>query len=739
MEQLALDTGFVTHGIPHVSFWNGRVLTAEDLRDEQLANQSGRTQLGRVIGSGVVSGFEVYQGKPETHVEVRPGLAIDGEGQVVELPVDVDLALVVPPDLASGDGWFTACDPVTSNSPTGTGLYLLVVRPTSQPKSTTAGIAAFGSGVATECGPKYAVEGVSFRLIGLNAADLAADAGHDSPDIDRVTGLGTSNEHALARNVLAHVFLDTLAWVDRFADPFGAPPEEVEFGTLTRLRKSLLHCEVPIAILTWTSGGVGLVDTWAVRRPPLGEPAFTAIQGLGSTRREHLGRAAFAQFQDHLAALLSEAGFDRSNFRVSDRFRYLPAAGLIPVEPGRPGFSGDVFGNLTVHGPVQIEPARIGSLLDESFHHPAIDLDRGEALYVYAVLDAVGNLSYYVFTATRIDFLGDELAIESVLPTGKLLRGQEIEIRGRGFGITNGSCRVEFAAANANPLAGSSDVKLSVKIPENLDVEPEGTTVTLEVRSDFGRDAVPVVVGRPEQEPQGQLHVNFVSATPQQLTVGSEALLTYSVHSTISPAVDVEFAPVGDADVVDQCELTPASLHMATEAEATVVAAITQIPDVETFQFGLKAEAGQITGTVLQAFSTEDRTLPPDPAINILTPDFDGQPLGQAEFDGVTVRLKDKAAANLEFFLEVTEAGAYQVQLEPVSLTVPWIRRVTSPSTGQFVFEQHEFTGGVARKLIRVRVGRDSQVIPQATSFTLTVNRPGRTDGVQRTYHLEGF
>ena len=115
--------------------------------------------------------------------------------------------------------------------------------------------------------------------------------------------LGTENP--LARNVLAHVFLDTVAWAERFADPFGAPPAEVEFGTLARLRAS------DAAAVRGADRPRHLDRRWRRASSTRGrsagrrsrEPAFTAIQGLGTARRERLGRAAFAQFQDHLAAL----------------------------------------------------------------------------------------------------------------------------------------------------------------------------------------------------------------------------------------------------------------------------------------------------------------------------------------------------------------------------------------------------------------------------------------------------
>src|SRR4051794_9400894 len=130
MDSILLDSAYVEHGVPHVAFWNGRVLTAEDLRDEQSANQQGRQRLGRAIGSGVVSGLGVRPGSDFARVEVAAGIAVDRRGQVIEVPVDLSLSLVMPETTAHGDGVFTVCEPIVS-SPTGTGVYLLVIRAAS--------------------------------------------------------------------------------------------------------------------------------------------------------------------------------------------------------------------------------------------------------------------------------------------------------------------------------------------------------------------------------------------------------------------------------------------------------------------------------------------------------------------------------------------------------------------------------------------------------------------------------
>jgi hypothetical protein len=743
-EQLALDTPFVARGIPHISFWNGRILTAEDLREEQRANELERSQLGKAMGTGVVSGFTVSRETRNTHLVVTAGLAIDRDGQVIELPVDVDLDLVVPRDASpSTDDWFTACAPLASDSLTGTGLYLLTVRAASQARSTTTGIAAFGTGVGTECGPKYSLEGVSFRLIALNALTLASEAGHtDAADLDAVTALGASVSKPLARNVLAHIFLDTLAWTRRFADPFGAPKTEVEFGTLTRLAKSRLQsCEVPIAFITWTGTGVRLVDTWAARRPPLGEPAYTVIQRLGTAQRERTGRAAFAQFQDQLAELPDEAGFARASFRLRDRFRYLPAAGVIPIRPARPGFSSNVFAGIAIRGPALLGSASVGALLDESFHHAAIDLDLDEGLHVYAVADSTGGFEYFVFTTTRMRFVAEMLAIESVFPSGMLLRGQKMEIRGTGFGVSNGSSRVKVGGINTDPLPGSSDLKLVIEIPNSLDVAVDGSAVTLEVTSDFGSDSVQLSVGRPaEQQIEGKLHVLWEAIEPETPLSSHPVEIRYRVRSELTTTANVALAVDATAgatlhDRDGRAIVDPVELESDHDMEVT---AHVTFPDAGSMDVRVSAAVQDISDADVRTFQARLSTPAADPALRILAPDVASQPDGASSLDRGILRMEDDATAQLTFPLEITQPGRYRFIAETTAPHV-WRAEVSSPADPIEVVEGDIVNrGDVVEASIVVSVRRVGDNPPPGV-VTLSIRRDGNTRPVTRSYRLRAM
>ena len=73
-----LDEPITAGGNSFVHFFNGRLLTGEDLAREQAANERERRRLGLSLGTGVVAGLEVSPtvgapaGAPSVTVEAGP-------------------------------------------------------------------------------------------------------------------------------------------------------------------------------------------------------------------------------------------------------------------------------------------------------------------------------------------------------------------------------------------------------------------------------------------------------------------------------------------------------------------------------------------------------------------------------------------------------------------------------------------------------------------------------------------
>jgi hypothetical protein len=100
----ALDTyalkPIATSGTVRPNFFSGRLLTAEDLREEQeYHREKHRRHLQMLHGFGVVDGLDVDIASDGTTVAIVPGLAIDRYGR--EIVLDDMVVTPIPPDASS--------------------------------------------------------------------------------------------------------------------------------------------------------------------------------------------------------------------------------------------------------------------------------------------------------------------------------------------------------------------------------------------------------------------------------------------------------------------------------------------------------------------------------------------------------------------------------------------------------------------------------------------------------------
>lgn len=410
--RIALDTPFLKDGIRSTNFFNGRLLSAEDLGQEQTARDAGQQRLGRALGEGVAYGLEVSLSQDNSAttplVTVQPGLAVNREGEAMELLQPVEVSLLQGAVEASGGaavpagtGAFGACSPPGSVYVSGTGVYLLVMAPASGREGRA--VASGLGGVKSGCDAKLLVEGVRFRLLRLevSSADLAV------------------GQEAKLRNKVAHQCLGTtdpkgqafLTW------PFTEPA--TGYGLVDALRPHFLTpCDVPLAVLHWRDGaGIRFVDLWAVRRrlARAGHPT-PWLAGTGD-RHAVEAEALFLQFQDHIEKLRLEA-LNPAAVRATDHFAYLPPAGVLPLGGyiGTRGFDYlKFFEGLTVRAPISIEGARLAPLLEMARAYPPLELAKKELLWLYVVRENQQAMSgvgpkpqpYLVFASGHIPYWGD--------------------------------------------------------------------------------------------------------------------------------------------------------------------------------------------------------------------------------------------------------------------------------------------------------------------------------------------
>ncbi|MCG8461826.1 MAG: hypothetical protein MI919_36550 [Holophagales bacterium] len=404
----------ILDGARHPHYFPGRLLSARDLRDEQEAQHRHHRHLGRAVGTGVVEGLWVEEageedGRPA--LSIAAGLALDREGTALELRHGVRLALTRASKTEAEGSVFSACrkeDPDLLL--VGAGFYLLTLSPVVgfAERAPASGLAEDGAELG--CGSRYRVDGVQLDLVRLDPASLPGVDAVATPLAQALaaahTGTGSAATAALSRvrNLMAHLIFGTPARAAIAADPFarqtppqGGPPisTHLHANGLASLyaEGKLLPCQVPLALLYWTSLGLRYVDPWAVRRRPepvpVPDPAADPVEALWAFATPPISRtlveARFLHFQSHLDALLAEVAASES-LRASDYFHYLPPSGYVPVAAGSSPavraarfFAGVPYREDGAGRPEYLDARKVPALLEAAAPLPPIRLAAASA------------------------------------------------------------------------------------------------------------------------------------------------------------------------------------------------------------------------------------------------------------------------------------------------------------------------------------------------------------------------
>ena len=359
-----------------INFFNGRLLTAEDLGQEQAIRRAADARIGQAVGYGVANGLEVSQpvsAATQPVLTVQPGLAINLKGQAMSLSDAVDVSLVRPASagVPATLGTFSDCQPPQPGIYVAdAGVYLLVMCPAS---ATEGRAPVNGLGTCTvACNARYNIEGVQFRLVQLpTGADLT--------------------QPALLRNTVAYecfgTIVDTAAFV---SDPFNASWDRTGLLDLMRRKKiGIGDCDIPLAVIYWTLEGIQYIDMWSVRRRLAKPGASHSWPLLFSDRRTSETDAMIQQFQDQIETIFTvESGLE--NIQATDRFTFLPPVGLLPMRgPGSArGFdAGTFFGSRASRAIATMDGESLRSLFAEARDHEPIDLRSAEKIQLYVTFE----------------------------------------------------------------------------------------------------------------------------------------------------------------------------------------------------------------------------------------------------------------------------------------------------------------------------------------------------------------
>jgi hypothetical protein len=392
----------VAGGIKDTHFFNGRILTADDLRTMQAAARQHDAQLARAIGDGVAYGLQVSiapasAGGSQVVLHVERGLALNPLGERAALSSAVDVALVQSPDVQVPNGVFAVCEPPTDGEFTNLGLYLFTIAPVSGLDGHAPMTTLSSAGAGSTCGSRYEVEGVKFDMHPLT---LPSDATPDrtlarelfalvEQQLDSAPSGGISPTLSRLRNLVAYLCLGDDVVINYSRDLLVQPDPALVGGWLDELQsqRRISTCEVPLALVYWSKWGVEFVDMWAVRRRV--QPrrrTFATWERLveGTARAEARLEQFQSQVEDLRKRLANPPGAVAQTY-----FRYLPPAGILPLAgPAHAGF--DLlafFSGMTTRKPAVIEGARVEQLLRESLLYPPIDMASAEHIWMYLVRD----------------------------------------------------------------------------------------------------------------------------------------------------------------------------------------------------------------------------------------------------------------------------------------------------------------------------------------------------------------
>ena len=323
--------------LTRTNYFDGRLLTAEDLTRDQIYLDERLREAGRVLGIGILSGlaldFDRYTGK----LTLSPGLAVSPAGRVLELGSTLQVELGNRALISQlNDGQYRRFN---------RGLYAVVLR---YVEVGTDIAEVFPKDLGAKRGFQYALITESVQL-GLVL--LPTPLGQQSPLQIR------------ARLVREYLGDDPIRGL--------LPEDAVALGVLA------IQDDTPL----W-------LDRELLRHPVRAEPTPGDPQADLSRHYERL-----------LADVLTSRGGLNGDFHASDYFSLLPPVGTVPkdaIDPvnGRQGFFPENYA-------VVIAPVRLSDLeliKAESMTLPPIDLTNGEPIDI-VLLAPLSNLDYGHYAA----------------------------------------------------------------------------------------------------------------------------------------------------------------------------------------------------------------------------------------------------------------------------------------------------------------------------------------------------
>lgn len=409
----ALATPLAGEGTQALNFFNGRLLTARDLKLEQAARREADSLLGQAPGPGIVTGLEVHavDGDAAGVVRVPAGLAVTRAGVALRLKREHSVRLVPgvePVAAVPGTGGFAPCGVLSGSAyASSDGVYLLTLAPETLAEGRVPVLAIDAANAG--CNTDLVLETAQFRLLrlpGVAAVGLADAA------VARLRNRVAYRCFGQAAAASAHAQPG-----QALADPGDPAHRLVPPGSLLDdLRDlGLRDCDAPLALAYLVAGRVVFVDRWAVRRrvaPHVAAPAWAAWLG---PRTDALAEARLAQFQEQLAELPTAL---RSAPVAAAFADFLPPAGFLQTAPGTPVDWRSFLGAQAPAAEMPLDPGDAPALLAAALAGDPVAVGGPTKLRVYRIGSSGPHLfvrdSRNVHAAEQVWVHGSRLGLPGV-------------------------------------------------------------------------------------------------------------------------------------------------------------------------------------------------------------------------------------------------------------------------------------------------------------------------------------
>ena len=399
MDVRLLDGVFSSTQYPH--FFNGRILTATDLKQDRDIHLSRSQYLGQALGDGIVDGLYVTQIDEKLHLQVGRGLAVNRMGDVLHLSNEVILDLTPSqPQISPQDTVFTNESEPRQSAKKLAAFYLLALTYSDTSPSVkqiqTKAQPMGGQSITTHY---YEEKHLQFKLIAL---DELFHPGEQEPK--------------KFRHRLAMACFGIGDWKKYLAKISNVSPEVNLVDTLRHHQLTpLANQDIPIAVLHIQAENIQFVDCWAVRRLCVPQVDMNSpLAGLIATQDKSGAIEHFLQFQEQLENIAqTKKPNDLNRINARDHFDWLPAAGIIPSSVYQIDrfFSGQSIINSDDLKDQPLDASTVKQLMAESCNAGPIKLET-DAIEIYRT-EWKGQR--YIFFARHPSSLGASLTREAFL------------------------------------------------------------------------------------------------------------------------------------------------------------------------------------------------------------------------------------------------------------------------------------------------------------------------------------